>query len=125
LTSQNTCIAFPNIYQHQVQPFRLRDRTKPGHRKILVIFLVDPTIRVPSATNVGPQQYDMILDTLRNVGPNSYLARLPLELLDIIASMVEGVITREEAEKYRLELMAERTVFVDDNTERLFEFVSL
>lgn len=50
------CIAFPNTYQHQVAPFRLVDAQKPGHRKMLVFFLVNPMQRVASTAIVPPQQ---------------------------------------------------------------------
>ncbi|KAF9338843.1 hypothetical protein BGX26_009559, partial [Mortierella sp. AD094] len=56
ITKQDRCIAFPNIYQHQVQPFTLEDPTKPGSRSILVFFLVDPERSILSTTNVPPQQ---------------------------------------------------------------------
>ncbi|KAI8891532.1 hypothetical protein BC833DRAFT_558718, partial [Globomyces pollinis-pini] len=42
------CIVFPNKYQHQVQPFELKDKTKPGHRKILVFFLINPNTSIVS-----------------------------------------------------------------------------
>ncbi len=56
LTQTNRCIAFPNTCQHRVEEFELVDKTKPGHRKILVFFLVDPTKRVTSTRLVPPQQ---------------------------------------------------------------------
>ena len=56
ITKEDRCIAFPNLYQHLVSPFRLADPTKPGHRKILVFFLVDPHFTIPSASVVAPQQ---------------------------------------------------------------------
>ncbi|KAF8173761.1 hypothetical protein K438DRAFT_1771934 [Mycena galopus ATCC 62051] len=50
-------LAWPNVYRHRVVPFRLLDPTKPGHRKILAIFLVDPSIEpILSATNIPSQQ---------------------------------------------------------------------
>jgi len=39
-----------------VQPFHLVDPTKPGVRKILVFFLVDPAEPVSSTATVTPQQ---------------------------------------------------------------------
>ncbi|KAF4303366.1 putative duf1665 domain containing protein [Botryosphaeria dothidea] len=57
-THQGRLLAFPNIMQHQVQPFRLADPTKPGHRKILTMFLVDPHIPILSTANVPPQRKD-------------------------------------------------------------------
>ena len=41
-------LAFPNVVQHRVSPFRLADPTRPGHRKLLALFLVDPHIRILS-----------------------------------------------------------------------------
>ncbi|KAH9914475.1 uncharacterized protein B0H18DRAFT_1097137 [Fomitopsis serialis] len=97
-TKQDRCIAFPNLYQHLVSPFRLADPTKPGHRKILVFFLVDPNITIPSASTVAPQQERRI----RRAAEGSELWwRLPNEWLDPI--------TETQARKYREELMKERS----------------
>jgi hypothetical protein len=41
-THAGRVLAFPNILQHHVGPFRLADPSRPGHRKVLVFFLVDP-----------------------------------------------------------------------------------
>ncbi|KAF9789748.1 hypothetical protein BJ322DRAFT_1203235 [Thelephora terrestris] len=111
-TIQGRCVAFPNIYQHQVQPFRLRDPTKPGLRKIFVAFLVDPTYTIPSATIIAPQQREIIRDAMLEAGNSSWLGRLPVELIDDIASGNDGTLSRAEAEAYRLEIMDERTAFV-------------
>lgn len=43
-----------------------------------------------------------------------------MELLDIIEKSVDNTMTREEAEAYRLELMEERTVFVEESTSEFF-----
>jgi hypothetical protein len=59
LCKEGRLLTFPNILQHQVQPFELADKTKKGHRKILALFLVDPGIRVISTANVPPQQKDV------------------------------------------------------------------
>jgi hypothetical protein len=59
LCKEGRLLTFPNILQHQVQPFELADKTKKGHRKILALFLVDPGIRVISTANVPPQQRDV------------------------------------------------------------------
>ncbi|KAJ6184217.1 hypothetical protein N7519_005518 [Penicillium mononematosum] len=48
-------LTFPNTLQHRVSPFSLADNTKPGHRKILALFLVDPNLRIISSANVPPQ----------------------------------------------------------------------
>ena len=124
ITRTGRCIAFPNLYQHQVQPFRLADPRKPGHRKILVFFLVDPTYRVPSATDVGPQQKEWLTDLTHRSNLGTHFAKLPVELLDLVVNEYEEAITREEAESYREELMGERTVAVQNSNSSYFEVVS-
>ena len=123
VTKTDRCVTFPNLYQHQVQPFHLEDPTRPGHRKILVFFLVDPTERIPSATNVGPQQREWVAEVMQGAGANSVFARLPVEILAMISMENDGTMTRSEAERYREELMAERTVFVEANNGTFFEVV--
>ena len=123
VTKTHRCVAFPNLYQHQVQPFHLEDHTKPGHRKILVFFLVDPTQRIPSATDVAPQQREWVTDAMHSTDANSALAKLPVEILTMISEEDDGTMTRPEAEKYRKQLMAERTVFVEENDKDYFGFV--
>jgi hypothetical protein len=60
VTQGGRCIAFPNVFQHRVKPFQLIDPTKPGRRRILVFFLVDPTVRVLSTAQVAPLQRDWL-----------------------------------------------------------------
>ncbi|KAL5632858.1 hypothetical protein ACGC1H_005717 [Rhizoctonia solani] len=121
ITCQDRCIAFPNVYQHRVSSFQLADRSKPGHRKIMALFLVDPAIRRPSTTTVPPQQAEW---RASGINANPVLKRgfdkLAPEIIDHIDSMVEGGMTRKEAEDYRLELMDERTAFTVKNDEEFF-----
>ena len=119
-TIQGRCVAFPNVYQHQVQPFRLEDSTKPGVHKIFVAFLVDPTYTIPSATIVGPQQREVILEAMLAADDSSWLGKLPTELIDIVSSGNDGAMSRAEVEVYRLELMDERSVFVEENDSHYF-----
>ncbi|KAJ7352340.1 hypothetical protein DFH08DRAFT_84719 [Mycena albidolilacea] len=117
-TKAGRCIAFPNLYQHRVSPFTLIDKTKPGVRKILVFFLIDPTISIISASNIPPQQLQVVTDILRSQGPSSRLSLLPLELLDYIAGLVPGVKSRAKAEAVREEVMKERSIMIESvNTE--------
>ena len=115
ITKTHRCVAFPNIHQHRVQPFHLEDPTKPGHRKILVFFLVDPTQRVPSATDVAPQQHEWVTEALHGAGQTSAFAKLPVELLTMISNENDGTMARVEAERYREELMSERTISIEQN----------
>lgn len=103
-TKQDRCIAFPNLYQHCVSPFQLADPTKPGHRKILALFLVDPHVRISSATDVAPQQE---LWLRRAVESTALWSRLPSELHEMVWAAMDSI-TREQAKKYREELMEER-----------------
>ncbi|KIY47901.1 hypothetical protein FISHEDRAFT_74239 [Fistulina hepatica ATCC 64428] len=121
-TSVGTSLAFPNIYQHRVSPFKLADPTKPGHRKILAFFLVDPTKRVLSATEVLPQQRKWIRDEIA-LGPasQSRLGRLPPELRDMILDHTDGLMTREDAEEYRAELIEERSQFAKTYNDEIVQ----
>ncbi|KAF6787855.1 DUF1665 domain containing protein [Colletotrichum sojae] len=39
-------LAYPNVLLHKESSFRLKDPTRPGHRKVLTLHLVDPRVRV-------------------------------------------------------------------------------
>ncbi|KAJ4298808.1 hypothetical protein N0V88_003846 [Collariella sp. IMI 366227] len=56
MTRQGRLLAFPNVFQHRVSGFRLADPTKPGHRRFIALWLVDPVTRIISTANVPPQQ---------------------------------------------------------------------
>jgi len=115
-TKQDRCIAFPNLYQHLISPFRLIDPTKPGHRKILVFFLVDPNITIPSATTVAPQQEPWIRHAVES---RDLWWRLPVELHEMIWERLDPM-TEKQAKKYREELMKERTLNVETVDEQRF-----
>ncbi|KAF2007253.1 hypothetical protein P154DRAFT_614663 [Amniculicola lignicola CBS 123094] len=110
-TPQNRLLVFPNTLQHRVSPFRLVDPTKPGHRRMLVLWLVDPNYRITSTRNVPPQQHDWWApEAYHRVGIHS---RLPRELADMVTKEVgEWPMGKGEAKELREELMAERTGFV-------------
>ncbi|KAM0346281.1 hypothetical protein ACHAPU_005708 [Fusarium lateritium] len=55
-TKQGRLLAFPNVFHHRVSPFELQDKTKPGHRRFIALWLVDPYQRVINTGNVPPQQ---------------------------------------------------------------------
>ncbi|MFD3665227.1 DUF4246 domain-containing protein [Streptomyces sp. NPDC058659] len=92
-TPAGRCLAFPNILQHRVGSFRLTDPTRPGHRKILAFFLVDPSEKIVSTSDVPPQQPWSDTSTM----------------------------TLEQAQNYREQLMRERKFFVDEHNEQLYE----
>ncbi|KAG9599124.1 hypothetical protein KCU84_g5586, partial [Aureobasidium melanogenum] len=112
-TNEGRLLAFPNVLQHQVQPFKLVDPTKPGHRKILALFLVDPFHRVISTANVPPQQREWWAEAVQ--GLEGKLDELPLELRhQVMTEVGDFPISLEEAKKLREELMDERRAFVRD-----------
>ncbi|KAL7896284.1 hypothetical protein HDV64DRAFT_270587 [Trichoderma sp. TUCIM 5745] len=88
-TPQGRLVAFPNVFQHRVSSFRLKDATKPGHRRFLALWLVDPHERIVSTANVPPQQRDWYADS-ENYPP-------------------ESLMTVGEAQEHRLKLMDERS----------------
>ena len=114
LTRENRLLAFPNVLQHRVSPFQLADPLKPGHRKVLALFLVDPHIKIPSTANVPPQQMDW---WVRNREVNSVFGEFPNEVADQILEKVDFPISNEEAKRIRGELIEERRVFVDGVNE--------
>ncbi|KIO34030.1 hypothetical protein M407DRAFT_227251 [Tulasnella calospora MUT 4182] len=119
-TPAGRCLAFPNTYQHKVAPFRLEDETKPGHRKILALFLLDPERPRVSTTDIPPQQAEWYELAMQRAPENSPLRKLPAEIRREIAQQVPNLMTLEEAKKYRLELMDERTMFVETHDEGYF-----
>ncbi len=92
-TPAGRTLAFPNVLQHRVGSFRLADPTRPGHRKILAFFLVDPSERIVSTADVPPQQPWASTSTM----------------------------TLEQAKACREELMRERKFFVAEHNEQLYE----
>jgi hypothetical protein len=98
VSKEGRIITFPNTLQHQVSPFSLADPSKPGHRKILALFLVDPHLRIISSANVPPQREDWRPET-QKCGEGAQ---------QVLDGEAVNSITMEEAKAYRFELMAER-----------------
>ena len=113
VTRQNRLITFPNVMQHRVNPFHLEDPSKPGHRKILALFLVDPHQRIISTANIPPQQEEWWEEHLRLC--DHVLTQLPQELGDSVSKYISKPVSLEVAKEQRLELMDERSVFVQEH----------
>ena len=103
LTKEGRMIAFPNVFQHAVMPFELADKTKPGHRKIVALFLVDPATRVLSTANVPPQQKHWWPERSHETSRSSEATT------EVPGEAQSFPISLEEAKALRKELMAERT----------------
>jgi len=116
-TPTGRMLVFPNIYQHALGSFKLKDGSKPGHRKILVFFLVDPTQRIVSTASVPPQNV-----AWRDPGlVNKVVDDLPPEVAVMITKQIGYEMTLEEAKEHRLKLMEERSVAKDVVTQAIFE----
>ncbi|KAM0486638.1 hypothetical protein ACHAP7_002441 [Fusarium lateritium] len=120
-TKANRALFFPNVLQHHVSPFQLQDPTKPGHRKILALFLVDPAIPVISTSNVPPQQRHWWAE---QSGLNSGRGIFPPEIVEQVTDSVEWPMGLDMAKEMRLELMKERSSFKqdEDSTFRRMEW---
>ncbi|RGP63053.1 hypothetical protein FSPOR_8853 [Fusarium sporotrichioides] len=105
VTKQDRMLFFPNVYQHHVSPFELVDKSRPGHRKILALFLVDPSIPIISTANVPPQQRHWFEDTLLQ----DQVGNLPPEVTHMVVENMDFPIGLEKAKEIRKELMEERT----------------
>ncbi|KAM3512184.1 hypothetical protein MY11210_004172 [Beauveria gryllotalpidicola] len=118
-TRQGRAIFFPNILQHRVSPFRLKDASLPGHRKIVALFLVDPAIPIISTANVPPQQRDWWRNAKDGQGD---VKGEPGSTLGGAASLADdGLMDSEEASRIMEELMAERTMHQDKTNHDLRE----
>ncbi|KAG7664424.1 uncharacterized protein J8A68_002027 [[Candida] subhashii] len=107
---ENRILIFPNMFQHHVDPFELTDKTKPGYRKILCFFIVDPyNPRVVGTDQVPPQQLDWWNDEELD-----YL--FPNDLKEKIKKLKEGLVwplTSNLAAEARRQLMYERSLRQD------------
>ncbi|CAG7943600.1 unnamed protein product [Penicillium salamii] len=118
-TQEGRLITFPNTLQHSMSPFSLVDPSKPGHRKLLVFYLVDPHVRIISSANVPPQrdtwweEREMVLERA--------LAKLPVELRDMVRKQADDTIGLDEAKRHRLNLLKERKV-LGEKRDALFEY---
>ncbi|KUJ09394.1 uncharacterized protein LY89DRAFT_628514 [Mollisia scopiformis] len=138
-TKEGRLLAFPNVFQHRVSPFRLIDPTKPGHRRFVALWLVDPHIRIISTANVPPQQLNWWAESIFSDSDES-ISKLPAELVELFqqkgvtidpSEKAEGklppelnkmllqhfegegalLMGEEEAREHREKLMSERSAF--------------
>lgn len=100
-------LVFPNNLQHHVDPFELADKTRPGHRKILCFFIVNPlNDMVVGSDQVASQQgWDDSVETL--------LGGL---------SLSDSPMTWEEALEYRKQFMEERSPPTYDDGDSVERF---
>ncbi|KAF6761723.1 hypothetical protein DFP72DRAFT_1151581 [Ephemerocybe angulata] len=112
-------ITFLNILQHEVQGFALNDRTKPGHHKMLQLFLVDPNVGIISTADIPPQRLDrwhqgFLEEHAKGLGQDaSLLHTMPAELQDEVFSIDDLAVESdlEKTKDLRQRVEQERDIF--------------
>ncbi|AEO69667.1 uncharacterized protein THITE_2091161 [Thermothielavioides terrestris NRRL 8126] len=109
-TREGRLLAFPNVFQQRLSSFSLRDRTKPGHHRVITLWLVDPHQRIISTANVPPQRFDWWAEAIFGSGPSATLGDMAPDLFQLLleqgaAKAVKP--TEELLKKLRCRLPAE------------------
>jgi Protein of unknown function (DUF4246) len=108
-------LCFSNHIQHQVAPFQLDDPSRHGVRKIVAVFLVNPSRRVLSTADVPPQQAAWH-DELSRIG-----SLMPEQVKERLDEMRDFPIDWSTACMLRKELMRERKYMQLDQEDEWFE----
>ena len=108
--------------QHRVSPFKLIDPTKPGHRRFIALWLVDPTKRIISTANFPPQQMNWYVDSLlgsNNRARGEALSKLPPELINLFAEKGFASVSAAREAQLPEELMDFVRKYFDDGKHSL------
>ncbi len=81
--------------QHQVSEFSLVDSTKPGYRRFLALWLIDPHRRIISTANVPPQQADWWIEKKSEAGERH-------------SEVPDSLMSNEEMKRHQESLIEER-----------------
>lgn len=100
-------VIFPNSFQHHVDAFKLEDPSKPGFRKILCFFLVDPYNSLVKATDVVPPQNETWVND----------KELMKKFFPQVNAKDLATMTEQEAKEFRLQLMEERSAMVNEEDD--------
>ena len=111
VTREGRLVTFPNIIQHRVEGFRLQDATKPGHRKIVALFLVNPHVKILSSAKIPCQRKDWWDEHQKSQQKPG----------DGEMASVDFPLMMDEAKEMRLKLMAERSLFDEGQKATLDE----
>ncbi|KAJ3829194.1 hypothetical protein F5880DRAFT_1620787 [Lentinula raphanica] len=105
---EGLAVVFPNIYQHRLTPITLHDPSQAGEFTVLNFLLVDPDTKpIISTAHVAPQQKAWIRKAL----DDCLDVRLPVEIVDKIVDMVEGIMDEEESQVHSENMRSERETF--------------
>jgi hypothetical protein len=55
-TPAGRVLVFPNSHIHRLNALRLRPGAEEGRRRVIVFWIVDPDVYIPSTREVPPQQ---------------------------------------------------------------------
>jgi len=90
-TCQDRCVVFPNVFQHCVKPFSLLDKTKNGHRTMLIFFLVNPFKYVIGTDKISSQQKSWVSDEILNniLIFNNDITNIIIDYCDLIKKRIE------------------------------------
>lgn len=109
-------IAWPNTLWHRIDPISTVDPERPGHLRMLLVYLVDPNYRIVSTANVPPQQHDWWADAALNKGvfaaPGA--GKLPMEIKEMVEratdewpmGMAEALRVKADVERDRAKAQA-------------------
>ncbi|KGO71756.1 Protein of unknown function DUF4246 [Penicillium italicum] len=75
-------LLWSNTLRYKRHPFSLRDPSRPGHQRWVVLWLGGPHYRICSTRNVPPQQHKWWCDDV--LANPTLLSTLPQELVDMI-----------------------------------------
>ncbi|MCO5573504.1 hypothetical protein L7F22_027275 [Adiantum nelumboides] len=104
-TPSKRAIVFPNTMQHKLSPFKLIDPSKPGHRRMIVMFLVNPHSRITSTAELVQQQCNeretaFAFGTTVDQLPNIKLGNLSFDVSDLIMREMLGK-SKEAFERFK------------------------
>ncbi|KFY38791.1 hypothetical protein V495_06374 [Pseudogymnoascus sp. VKM F-4514 (FW-929)] len=96
---QGRLITWSNALQYRVEPFTLVDPTIPGHRRFIILSLVDPHYRICSTMNVPPQRQDWAGEADGALQEAGY---------DVAGGKEYGWVSMDEARRAKEEMERER-----------------
>ncbi|CAK7275430.1 hypothetical protein SEPCBS57363_006677 [Sporothrix epigloea] len=116
-TRFNRLLVYPNVLQQSAGSFSLRDPSRPGYRKILTMYLIDPNRRVLSSANVPPQRRDWWSE--RVLGTTA-LSRLPNESFAHVIDLVDTFpLSPEKALAIRADLKMQHKALAQEQQQRI------
>lgn len=108
---QGRLLAWPNTLHPRLEPFDLMDTSQAGHKRFIIMSLVDPHYRIISTRNVPPQQHRWWFDRVADVFQDLRIGgkSIPQETIDHIEDFTgDWPMGSKQAEHLKDELLAER-----------------